>query len=251
MSATTHGSVLRANGRGGWRARLSTPAVRRVWAATARALALVLAAGAWQPAAAACDPDGSGVLDIIDAANVQRAAVGLPSSCDQQPAECDADGNGTIDVLDAANALRGAVGLPSTCTLPRPTPTGPTPTPTPTPLPPGSVVKLNATSTAASEAFLLTVDYPTAKGTFVGGGSQVDCTTTAAGELVANDKEDGILLLALARATPLAFPLEVRCHFDLVQGQALVSGDLGVARQVVTNGVAGNPATLTIVVGIE
>jgi hypothetical protein len=59
------------------------------------------------------DPDGSGTIDVVDAANIQRAAVGLPSACTAAPAACDLDGSGMIDVLDAANALRAAVGLPA------------------------------------------------------------------------------------------------------------------------------------------
>jgi hypothetical protein len=58
------------------------------------------------------DPDGSGI-DVIDAANVLRAAVGLPSNCSAVPAACDVDANHDIDVVDAANVLRAAVNLPA------------------------------------------------------------------------------------------------------------------------------------------
>jgi hypothetical protein len=57
------------------------------------------------------DPDGNGTVDVIDAANVARAAVGLPSNC--TPATCDVDGSGSTDVIDAANVARDAVGLPA------------------------------------------------------------------------------------------------------------------------------------------
>jgi hypothetical protein len=59
------------------------------------------------------DPDGNGRIDVVDAANVARAAVGLPSACDGAPEVCDVDGAGGIDVLDAANVARAAVGLPA------------------------------------------------------------------------------------------------------------------------------------------
>jgi hypothetical protein len=59
------------------------------------------------------DADGNGVVNVIDAANVGRAAVGLPSACDAAPTRCDVDGNGVINVIDAANVGRAAVGLPS------------------------------------------------------------------------------------------------------------------------------------------
>jgi hypothetical protein len=56
------------------------------------------------------DPNGDG-LDVIDASNVLRAAVSLPSSCTPQPAFCDVDGSGGLTVIDSANVLRRAVGL--------------------------------------------------------------------------------------------------------------------------------------------
>jgi glucose/arabinose dehydrogenase len=64
-------------------------------------------------AASCADPDGDGI-DVVDAANVQRAAVGLPSSCALAPAACDLDGMNGIDRDDAADVLRRAVGLSPT-----------------------------------------------------------------------------------------------------------------------------------------
>jgi glucose/arabinose dehydrogenase len=58
------------------------------------------------------DPDRNG-LDVIDAANVLRAAVALPSTCTMAPSLCDLDASGTIDVVDAANTQRAVVGLPA------------------------------------------------------------------------------------------------------------------------------------------
>jgi len=65
-------------------------------------------------AAPACgDPDGNGV-DIVDAANVQRAALGLPSDCAAAPSVCDLDGANGIDAADAGDVLRRAAGLAPT-----------------------------------------------------------------------------------------------------------------------------------------
>jgi hypothetical protein len=58
------------------------------------------------------DPNGNGI-DVIDAANVLRQAVGLPSSCSANPTLCDVDAVGGVTVIDAANVLRQAVGLPA------------------------------------------------------------------------------------------------------------------------------------------
>ncbi len=81
--------------------------------------ALTLGGGTVARAASCGDPDGDGV-DVIDAANVQRAAAGLPSSCALAPAACNLDGTGGIDAADAADVLRRAVGLaPTRDCLPR------------------------------------------------------------------------------------------------------------------------------------
>jgi hypothetical protein len=76
------------------------------------ALALLAAAGS--ASAQSCgDADGNGNVDVIDAANVLRAAVDLGSACATATARCDVDASGVIDVIDAANVLRTAVDLPA------------------------------------------------------------------------------------------------------------------------------------------
>jgi CxxC motif-containing protein (DUF1111 family) len=79
---------------------------------------LALAAPARARAATCGDADASGVVDVLDAANVLRAAVGLPSACAAHAAECDVDGSGLVDVVDAANVLRAAVDLPAAQSCP-------------------------------------------------------------------------------------------------------------------------------------
>ncbi len=103
----------------------SPPRRHRTTVARLRALLLVVAvvgcAGS-APAAgvpSCADPDGDGV-DVIDAANVLRAAVGLPSTCASAPAACDLDGMQGIDREDALDVLRRTVGLaPTRDCLPR------------------------------------------------------------------------------------------------------------------------------------
>lgn len=74
---------------------------------------IVLVGAAAGASAQTCgDADGDGSLTVIDAANVLRAAVELPSACTAQPARCDLDGSGGITVIDAASVLRRAVDLP-------------------------------------------------------------------------------------------------------------------------------------------
>jgi hypothetical protein len=107
-------------------------------AVVAAGVACAIACSAARVGAQGCgDPDGNGV-DVIDAANVLRAAVALPSSCTGAPQLCDVDGVGGITVVDAASVLRRAVGLPGANACggsPTPTPTSGTPAPTPTTTP--------------------------------------------------------------------------------------------------------------------
>jgi hypothetical protein len=65
------------------------------------------------------DPNGNGI-DVVDAANVLRAAVALPSACTAAPVTCDVSGQNGVDVIDAANVLRAAVGLPAVLACPDP-----------------------------------------------------------------------------------------------------------------------------------
>jgi glucose/arabinose dehydrogenase len=81
---------------------------------TALVLAWLVFGSVRTASAAACaDPDGNGV-DIVDAANVLRAAVGLPSTCALDPAACDLDAMHGIDRGDATDVLRRSVGLAAT-----------------------------------------------------------------------------------------------------------------------------------------
>jgi hypothetical protein len=86
---------------------------RQGWLGAALGCALAIAAADGARAHSCGDPDDSGVVDVIDAANVLRAAVDLASTCSGAEAVfCDVDGDGNITVIDAANVLRRAVSLP-------------------------------------------------------------------------------------------------------------------------------------------
>ncbi len=65
------------------------------------------------PAPVCGDVDGNGVVTFSDATAVLASAVDLPSGCDTVPNRCDVDGGDGIDVVDAANVERGAFGLPA------------------------------------------------------------------------------------------------------------------------------------------
>jgi hypothetical protein len=91
---------------------------RKWWVGALVACVMIGGSAAVVRAQSCGDPNGDGV-NVIDAANVLRAAVSLPSSCQAAPALCDVDGTGTITVIDSANVLRRAVGLPgaNACTI--------------------------------------------------------------------------------------------------------------------------------------
>jgi hypothetical protein len=65
------------------------------------------------PAPACGDVDGNGAVTLSDVTAVLQAAVDLPSGCDLVPNRCDVDGADGIDVVDAANVERRAFGLPA------------------------------------------------------------------------------------------------------------------------------------------
>ncbi len=65
------------------------------------------------PAPVCGDVDGNGTVTLSDLASVLAAAVDLASGCDLVPSRCDVDGGDGIDVIDAANVERRAFGLPA------------------------------------------------------------------------------------------------------------------------------------------
>jgi hypothetical protein len=133
-------------------------------------------------------------------------------------------------------------GDPTTTPVPSPTFTASaTPQPTATgPTPAGQTTAPTPESTAAPEdvavditidtdedtftsSILVTVTYPTAKGTFVNGGAS-DCDPDEG--LTAVDDGNGTLTLAFVGDPEDSFPLDAACVFHQVAGQTLTNADL-------------------------
>jgi len=106
-------------------------------------------------------------------------------------------------------------------------------------------------ASAAIQAFQLRITYATAKGSFVGSGDDVSCTTDAPGILTKNDVDDaGRLTLSIANATNLALPLTVRCGFNAAD--TIAPGDFGVTVDEVTqNNLPGDPSLLSVDVSVN
>ena len=99
-------------------------------------------------------------------------------------------------------------------------------------------------ATAALEGFRLGVTYPLAKGGFRGSADGVACTSNGGGFFVANDRDDGTLVLLQANVTALTFPIEIVCLFDQSAGAALEETDVGVTvQEVVENEAPGDRKT--------
>jgi hypothetical protein len=120
----------------------------------------------------------------------------------------------------------------------------PVPSKTPTPVPTGATktVQFSVTGPADLQSFVVTVSYPTAKGSFVGSGASVDCTTAAvAGQLLTKNDNDagdtGILTLGVSTTLALSLPTDISCKFAEAVDEDLVIGDL-----IVTV----NPGTATV-----
>lgn len=135
------------------------------------------------------------------------------------------------------------------------TPGAPTVTPTVAPTPAATAtagetedrnVNLDFAATAALLGFQVGVAYPTAKGSFKGSADQVQCTTTASGVFTKNDQDNGTMILSLASATDLSFPLTIACVFEEAAGEDIAAGDRTITVQEVTasNGTVGDPTTL-------
>ena len=129
------------------------------------------------------------------------------------------------------------------------TPTQAAVNPTPTATPGGGTttqtVDFNVTSTAGVQGFKLTVNYPTAKGSFQGSADSVACTTTAGGSFVPNDKDNGTMTLIVGNATNLTFPIPISCKFDATS--TITSSDITVSVDDVTQGgVSGDKTVLSV-----
>jgi hypothetical protein len=185
-------------------------------------------------AASPGDADGDGRTSVADSVLTLRAAAGLASPC--TIAACDVDGSGVVTVTDGVEIARVATGLPAPAT-PAVAPRGPAPTLVP--------VHFTFDATAALQGYQVEVTYPLAKGGFAGSADGVACTANGDVIFVANDRDDGTLVLLEADVSPLAFPRDVRCTFAQAPGETLASGDLAVTVvEVVEANAPGDPADL-------
>lgn len=106
-------------------------------------------------------------------------------------------------------------------------------------------VTFDFTATEGIQGFQVNVTYPTAKGSFTGSGSGVGCTLTGGGGAIftKNDKDDGNLVLSVAAAENLTFPISIACTFDATA--TITSSDLALTVEEVTqNNTSGNKAAL-------
>ena len=129
----------------------------------------------------------------------------------------------------------------------------PEPTATPTPEPRGTAsVAFDVTVGASLQAFQFRAAYPTEKGSFSGAADQVDCRTAAGQVFTKNDGDDGTLILSVASAADLTFPITITCSFDGPAGRALAAGDIGVTVDEVTaDGMPGDASALRVAVHVS
>jgi hypothetical protein len=197
---------------------------------------LSLAVPLRSPAAPSGDANGDHRVSVADGVRASRAAAGL-GRCAQ--GRCDADGNGTVTADDARAIVRRAAGLGSATTT-SPAPAAPR-APATTPV----AVRFTFQATAALEGFQIEVAYPLAKGGFSGSADAVACTSNGDGFFIANDRDDGTMLLSQVHFMPLSFPMAIVCRFDQNPGEALAAADIGVTvREVVENEAPGDPTDL-------
>lgn len=122
-------------------------------------------------------------------------------------------------------------------------------------LPPGFFarplpIRMTVDARVPVQAFLLRVRYPTSKGSFQGSGEDVACTTEARGIFTRNDDDQGSLMLSVADATELAFPIDITCLFGAEQGIAMEDLDV-VVQEVVSNNGSADPSFVTVDVAVE
>ena len=120
--------------------------------------------------------------------------------------------------------------------------------PTATATPAGVVtqpVTFDFTASQGIQGFQVTATYPTAKGSFQGSGSSVACTLTGGSSafFTKNDKDDGNLVLSVAGAENLTFPISIACQFDATS--TISNSDIALTVDEVTqNNASGNKDAL-------
>lgn len=116
---------------------------------------------------------------------------------------------------------------------------------------PATNVVFTVAASSPVQGFQIHVDYPTAKGSFVGSDADVSCTTDVSGIFTKNDLDaNGRLILSVANTTNLPSPVTIRCGFGAVG--TVAAGDFTVVVEEVTqNNAPGDPSVLTIGVAVN
>jgi hypothetical protein len=116
---------------------------------------------------------------------------------------------------------------------------------------PPTPITFDLSVSAPIQAFQFRVTYATAKGTFAGEGGDVSCALQGGSGLFTKNENDaaGTLILSLANATNLTFPIAIQCGFDATG--TIADSDFTVQVDEVTqNNVPGDSSVLTVAVGV-
>lgn len=110
-----------------------------------------------------------------------------------------------------------------------------------------ATVTFHAVAATEIDGFELFVIYPRSAGTFVGTGTGIDCRKTGEGMLGADDQEGGTMRLLVASDHPLAFPLDIVCHFTVQPNASLTPRLIAVnVVEVSIDGERGDPGALSV-----
>jgi len=136
------------------------------------------------------DADGSGKVNVVDAARILQVAVGLQSGC--EPGRCDVNGDGRIRVSDGQMVLAAAVGLSVNLLCTR-------------------AVTVRVDDATMLGSISLEIDYSAAPSSFLGEGATVDCTSLLSGASASfdNDGAAAMLTIDVSSATGIAGPADV------------------------------------------
>jgi hypothetical protein len=115
---------------------------------------------------------------------------------------------------------------------------------------PVATVTFSVGATAPLQAFQIQVSYPVAKGSFVGSGADVSCTSDGAGVFTKNENDAaGTLVLSNANTSAMTFPVTIRCGFTAV-GTVAGTDFTVLVQEVTQNNALGDPSTLSVGVGV-
>jgi hypothetical protein len=179
-------------------------------------------------------------------------ALALTGGCGDNDNSGNGNDNGNTPVV-----TRTATPAP---VIPTATPQAPVATvtavaePTVTPTPTGTTtqqVSFDFTANEALQGFQVNVTYPIANGSFQGSGAGVTCSLTGGGNALftKNDKDDGNLVLSVAGAENLTFPVNISCTFE---GSEVMGSDIALTvTEVTQNNASGNKDALGFTITVS